>query len=581
METTVVWIVIFAGATIGLLGLFLFASERELKVKRRELESLSAKLNGSSSAQSDESAADRNDLAIEPAAELTTRNKELSAQLAALTARLHQSETQVADLQDAELRLSSMQTEVAQLHSSYQRLQDENSRLRNQFLETQERFQEASAMNPELSKHYSHMESEIRELSEELEKSWARIRELETEQKRFSEFHNSALREHQSLVAKINELENELENEKQKLIDFDFTRSRLSDIEGRYVALNEQNARLREEISRCEEELSQSQQHRHQLSLARQHLDQLELGQAMVTEHQEKIQQQLAALGKVLGAVSQEPLQVAHGDDRFQKARRSIPVHAAEYGASTSTEHTGDVTLHSRDDENKATANNEQQAPPDDSHSEERILHSAKASTHPNGKQGYKVLVVLTPALLVFGTVMAGFLRNDSTESEVTVATTPMIKSMPTDLANTGQSEKANSLANDASSASGQKRRATQVSETAGHIREAQVKTVAVTSSALNHPVDESVTGKSNVSPARPIQPRNRPSPSVWGGYEIVRSTQVYTEPTENSQLVDRLSSGARVNVVSARDGWLEIRSKNGRPPGFIKSDTAVRIEQN
>jgi hypothetical protein len=35
------------------------------------------------------------------------------------------------------------------------------------------------------------------------------------------------------------------------------------------------------------------------------------------------------------------------------------------------------------------------------------------------------------------------------------------------------------------------------------------------------------------------------------------------------------------VNVVSARDGWLEIRSKNGRPPGFIKSDTAVRVGQN
>jgi hypothetical protein len=35
------------------------------------------------------------------------------------------------------------------------------------------------------------------------------------------------------------------------------------------------------------------------------------------------------------------------------------------------------------------------------------------------------------------------------------------------------------------------------------------------------------------------------------------------------------------VNVVDSRNGWLEIRSKYGRPPGFIPKTAAIRIGQN
>ena len=44
MQSLFVWIVMFAGAVVALLGLFLVASERELKNKRREIENLLAKL---------------------------------------------------------------------------------------------------------------------------------------------------------------------------------------------------------------------------------------------------------------------------------------------------------------------------------------------------------------------------------------------------------------------------------------------------------------------------------------------------------------------------------------------------------
>jgi len=33
-----------------------------------------------------------------------------------------------------------------------------------------------------------------------------------------------------------------------------------------------------------------------------------------------------------------------------------------------------------------------------------------------------------------------------------------------------------------------------------------------------------------------------------------------------------------KVSVVNSRDGWLEIQSKHGRPPRFIRRDVAARV---
>jgi hypothetical protein len=74
--------------------------------------------------------------------------------------------------------------------------------------------------------------------------------------------------------------------------------------------------------------------------------------------------------------------------------------------------------------------------------------------------------------------------------------------------------------------------------------------------------------------------PRTKPSPQVVGLFEVTRSASVYRAPSEISQAVARVEPGMKVTVVGSRDGWLEIRSKYGRPPGFVRQE-AVRIEQN
>jgi hypothetical protein len=70
-------------------------------------------------------------------------------------------------------------------------------------------------------------------------------------------------------------------------------------------------------------------------------------------------------------------------------------------------------------------------------------------------------------------------------------------------------------------------------------------------------------------------------SPTAWESYEIIQPTRVFSAPREDSQLIANVEPGTLVNVVDSRNGWLEIRSKHGRPPGFIPRASATRIGQN
>jgi len=90
----------------------------------------------------------------------------------------------------------------------------------------------------------------------------------------------------------------------------------------------------------------------------------------------------------------------------------------------------------------------------------------------------------------------------------------------------------------------------------------------------------ETATAEEAATPALPRR-SIAPAPRVSGTFQTVRPTQVFSEPTEDSALVASIAKGVRLNVVDSREGWLEIRSKHGRPPGFIRRDEAVRVSAN
>jgi len=48
-----------------------------------------------------------------------------------------------------------------------------------------------------------------------------------------------------------------------------------------------------------------------------------------------------------------------------------------------------------------------------------------------------------------------------------------------------------------------------------------------------------------------------------------MRPSRVYAAPNELSRSIGDIEPGVNVNVVNARDGWLEIHSEHARPLGI------------
>jgi uncharacterized protein YgiM (DUF1202 family) len=64
------------------------------------------------------------------------------------------------------------------------------------------------------------------------------------------------------------------------------------------------------------------------------------------------------------------------------------------------------------------------------------------------------------------------------------------------------------------------------------------------------------------------------------GSYETVRYTTVHEQPANSSRVVSQIEKGTRITVVRSAGDWLEVRSRHGNPPGFIRRDDAVLLSR-
>lgn len=84
--------------------------------------------------------------------------------------------------------------------------------------------------------------------------------------------------------------------------------------------------------------------------------------------------------------------------------------------------------------------------------------------------------------------------------------------------------------------------------------------------------------------PADPVPPLSTSAPArpsaEPGAYETVRPTTVHEEPVNSSRVVSQIEKGTRINVVRSSGDWLEVRSKLGNPPGFIRRDDAMLVSR-
>jgi hypothetical protein len=62
------------------------------------------------------------------------------------------------------------------------------------------------------------------------------------------------------------------------------------------------------------------------------------------------------------------------------------------------------------------------------------------------------------------------------------------------------------------------------------------------------------------------------------GVYQTTRATSVYEGPSSAARVVSQISRGTRINVVSSAGDWLQVQSKHGNPPGYVRSDDAQLI---
>ncbi len=73
--------------------------------------------------------------------------------------------------------------------------------------------------------------------------------------------------------------------------------------------------------------------------------------------------------------------------------------------------------------------------------------------------------------------------------------------------------------------------------------------------------------------------PQPVPARTIAAGvYETIRPTSVYEDPAPAARVISQIDGGTRINVVSSAGGWLEVRSKRGNPPGYVRSDDARLI---
>jgi chromosome segregation ATPase len=262
METLYVWLFICAGATLIVLGIFLLASERELRKQRREIDVL----------RRNHRPSEPQGFETHPSAELMTRNKELTEKISSLSSELEESKRMMEDLQserhqrvsDSELKqqLQASQGTIKELEAEQQRLagvnfenqhlRDEIANLQNQLQASEIRLGESAWENRE-AERYAQLQNEIVELKRQAAKGQATARELEAVQEQLGavESREMILKEQQyRLEAQIENLQRALFMEKKAVQELDATRERLAGMERVCQELREENRRLEDDISR-------------------------------------------------------------------------------------------------------------------------------------------------------------------------------------------------------------------------------------------------------------------------------------------------------------------------------------------
>lgn len=295
MDDFSLWVLIFAGGAIGLLGVFLAASERELKKMRREVETLVAQLeNGPKTVTLDnpigDPSADTN-----AATKAGTNEQELQDRIACLTAELEASRKSADELRNQEDTSKSEQTALVELRATNQRLEGEIAHLKAELQSAAGRIN-ALDDGQNAAHDRSRLENVIADLQNQLETRRAGEEELAAARLQLTEYKSreTTLEEEQKHAqARIRELQQELSAANEATQNLRAIHDRATEMERLYRNAKDEIRRLEEECSRWQERVSSGEDQKRRAAL-RQHLDELQSKQAALIERHRQFQNGLS-----------------------------------------------------------------------------------------------------------------------------------------------------------------------------------------------------------------------------------------------------------------------------------------------
>ena len=531
MNSTFVWILMSAGALVAVLGAILVTSERELKAKRRQIEELLTKLE--SSAQGAGAAAPLEPLPDQSAqlAELQAQNRELQNQLQALSGKLASSQRTIEELEAARENNAVHPAETERLRLTNDQLQAQLNELRGRLAAGQ------TSQTQDSQEKHALLQSEVAELRQELEVRQAKIRELEAAQQNIpnvAAIEAGHRQERQGLQERIAELERRLLADQDMLAEAQALRQRLAEAEESQKSLREEIRRQEEEIPRWQARIAEGEENRRRLTALQAPYDALLSKQAALADRQRQLQEDLSAFARLM-ATPVDTTQPANSPS-------GSPGQGTPNAAATASEAIPKQVVSA----NFATSNDRDAADPhalEPNAPQSAAPEPAAATGRPEPKRArsygiFGILILLAAA----GAVGFQFLGSNSAQAPAAFETANVTETTSPTTSTTPEQQR----------------------------------------DAAEAPAGKLALAKPAVNEGTEIIPRARetakPEPRVAGTFQVTRPSRVYAAPNEYSQSLGDIEPGVKVNVVDSRDGWLEIHSKHGRPPGFIRREVAARL---
>ena len=303
MEDISLWMLISAGGAIGLLGIFLAASERELKKTRREVEALVAQLENSPKIITLDNPAESQPVDCVAVVGASAKDQEFHDKIAYLTSELETSRRSAEELRSQRDHLKSSQVEILELRAANQQLEGEIAHLKGQLQSAESHVSAALGEGQNAANDRTKLECEIADLKSQLEASQVQIGELEIARQQLANFESRETihkNEQKNAEAQIAVLRQEFFAAKEQVQELHATHDRMAELERLYQNAKHEIRHLEEERSHWQERSGGGDDQRRRGAMLRQQLDELQSKQAALIERHRQFQNDLAAATQLL-----------------------------------------------------------------------------------------------------------------------------------------------------------------------------------------------------------------------------------------------------------------------------------------